>query len=737
MLRRLRAVSIQARLIWLVLALLIIPWMGYHYVQEMRKFLLQGQQNALLLTANGIATVLDGRSELFNPATGVPEVLGEKNDLYAHRLDNPVQLDGKLGDWGALREHATYHTGGALFVCDENYNPRSFSLHNVIGHYEGFLYAMFEVNDQRVVYRDLERRQLDTSDQIRILLQLPDATLEHYLVVARAPGRMSVYLVDADWRLPLEGAATTEFTAEMAETDWGYQVELRIPREVIGSRSKLGFFVVDVDDPEQRDIAATISTSPQVSGSDPAQILLSSPELTKILQGLDQPRSLIWILDKQQRVRAVVGGLSGPVDRGEIDSPIAGWLRQMYQRLQSRIAALPKRPVEQFVDVPTDVTHRPDKIFSAILKGEARAHARPSLDQKAQIIVAGYPIKSGDEILGAVVVEQSSNVVLALQYRLLRNLTLATILVFAFVVAALFMFAWRLTGRVRWLHTTTEKAITAEGRVVEARIPVRGYPADELGDLGRSITAMLKRLSGYTRYLEGMPDTLAHEMNNPLNVVSSSLQILEADIPEIRQNQYMQRARTGVERLRAILTSLTEAANLEEAMRDEVKQPLDLAALVREFVAGYRISQPAHRFDLRAGSESLYIEGNADHLAQLLDKLIDNAVQFSRPGGGIVVRVRRRGGNAEIVVQNEGRTLPENLRDRLFDPMVSYGRTDVKRSHLGLGLFVVRLITEYHQGRAWAENRTDPPGVAVTVSIPALNRAGTGRAMNVALPARS
>ncbi len=723
MLRRMRTVSMQAKLIWLVLALLIIPWMGYHYVQEMRKFLLQGQQDALLLTANGIATVLNDRSELFNPATGVPEVLGEENDLYAHQLDNPIQLDGKLGDWEALQQYAAYHTGGNPFSCDENYNPDSFSLRNVIGHYEDFLYAMFEVNDDRLVYRDLDRRQLNTSDQIRILLQLPDATLRHYLLVARAPGRMSSYLVDEEWRLPLEGTPATLFTAEIAETDWGYRVELRIPREVIGARSKLGFFVIDVDDAGEREIAATISTSPQVSGSDPGQILLSSPELTKILKALDQPQSLIWILDNEQRVRAVVGGLSAPapVQQEGADSPPPGWLQRAYRPLQARIDALSKRPVEQFVDVPIDVTHRPDKIFTTILKGEARTHARPSLDQKAQIIVAGYPIKSGEEILGAVIVEQSSNAVLALQYRLLRNLTVATIFVFAFVVVALFMFAWRLTTRVRRLYTTTEKAITAEGRVVEDRIPARDYPADELGNLGRSITGMLKRLSGYTRYLEGMPDTLAHEMNNPLNVVSSSLQILELDIPGARHNQYVQRARIGVERLRTILTSLTEAANLEEAMRNEIKQPLNLAELVTEFVDGYRISQPEQRFRLEVSPGRLRIVGSADHLAQMLDKLIDNATQFSYPGRTIVVRVQRRANNAEIVVLNEGRALPENLRDRLFDPMVSHGRTRTTHAHLGLGLFVVRLIAEYHHGQAQAENRTDLPGVAVTVSIPAVD----------------
>ncbi|MGI9310647.1 MAG: ATP-binding protein [bacterium] len=718
---RLRKANLQTKFIWLVPALLIIPWMGYHYVQEMKQFLLQGQQDALLLTANGIATVLNDRSELFNPATGVPEVLGEvlgeENDLYAHRLESPVQIDGRIADWESLLPYAAYHTGGNLFSCDADYDPDSFSLKNVIGYYEPFVYAMFEVNDDVLVYRDPELLRLDTSDQIRILLQPLGGALQHYLAVAQEPGRMSVYRMDQDWRLPLEGEAVNEFAAELAETDWGYRVELRISREVIGASAKLGFFVVDVDDASLREIAATLSTSPQVSGSEPGQILLSSPELNKILKGLDQPRSLIWILDKEQRVRAVVGALSAPRDQSGDAPSQTNWL-------QSHIDALLRRPVQQFVDVPTDATHRPDKIFASILKGEARVHTRPSLDQKAQIIVAGYPIKSNDEILGAVVVEQSSNVVLALQYRLLRSLTVVTILVFLFVLAILLAFAWRLTTRVRRLHTATEQAITAEGRVVESRIPARAYPADELGDLGRSISSMLKRLSGYTRYLEGMPDTLAHEMNNPLNVVSSSLQILEHDLPDISQNEYMQRARNGIDRLRAILTSLTEAANLEEAMRDEIKQPLDLVALVTEFVHGYRISQPEYRFELHTDASAMRIKGSPDHLAQMLDKLVDNAVQFSRPGTAIAVRLRRRGNAAEVTVLNEGRALPEALRDRLFDPMVSYGRTDTKRSHLGLGLFVVRLIAEYHHGEAHAENRIDRAGVAVTVSIPML---GLGR----------
>ena len=718
----LRKLSIRTKLIWIVLSLLIIPWMGYYYVQEMQRFLVQGQKDALLLTANGIATVLNDRSELFNPETGVPEVLGHENDLYAHELETLIQLDGIPDDWDALQQFASYYTGEELFMCNGEYDPDSFSLKTVIGHYEQFLYVLFEINDDSLVFRDLERRSLDTSDQIRMLIQPPNSPLEHYVLVASEPGRMSAFLVDEAWKLPLEGDDVTAFTAELAETEWGYRIELRIPRDIIGYRSRIGFFAVDVDDTESREVVRVLSTSPQVSGEEPAQILITSPELTKILKGLDRPQSRIWILDRLQRVRAVIGGLSAaPAQDPSTDDEEMNWIIKVYQQVQLHLDALWKRPAEQFTDFSSETTHRPDKIFTTILKGTPKVEVRPSLDEKAQIIVAGYPIKSGEDVLGAVIVEQSSHAILALQYQLLRSLTIVTILVFFFVLLILFIFAWRLTVRIRRLYNTTEQSITAEGRVIENRIPKRIYPADELGDLGRSITNMLKRLSGYTRYLEGMPDTLAHEMNNPLNVVSSSLQILEADLPNLEHNKHMQRARNGVNRLRIILTNLTEAANLEEALRDEIKIPVDLPGLISEFVDGYRSSHPEHEFQLRIETSPLIVDCSPDHLAQMLDKLVDNAVQFSYPSTPIVIRTRKSKGAAEISVMNEGPKLPEKISDRVFDPMVSYGKTNAKHSHLGLGLFVVRLIAEYHEGTSRAENRTDKQGVAVTVSIPVKN----------------
>ncbi len=286
------------------------------------------------------------------------------------------------------------------------------------------------------------------------------------------------------------------------------------------------------------------------------------------------------------------------------------------------------------------------------------------------------------------------------------------------MTAALLIFASRLTLRITRLRDATERAITPEGRVQLERINVNLDVRDEVGDLSRSISGMLGRLSQYTRYLEAMPDTLAHEFSNPLNVVHSSLDNLQKEVPGINGSKYMDRAKNGIVRLGAILTNLTEAANLEEAMQGESRERFDLVELVSSYVEGYRLSHPEFRFDLDVRAQPLWVEGSPDHIAQMLDKLADNAVDFGEPYSAIVVRLDRLNGTALLSVLNEGPVLPEEMRDRLFDPMISVGKKHAKHSRLGLGLYVVRLIAEFHHGHVEANNRNDAEGAMVTVTLP-------------------
>ncbi len=720
MLKWFRYLSIRTKLIWLVLAMFTIPWMGNQYIQEMKEFLLQGQKDALLLTAGGLATILNERTELFEKDTGVPEYLGEENDSFAYQLPRLLQLDGDSSDWSepVLRERKSF-TKGNVRACDKDYLVDDFELNHLMGYRGSWLYALFEVTDQSLIFRDLDRLKLGNGDHLRVVIQHPYGNLSRYTLVARGPGRMSAYLVQNDWQSPLVGDPVTNILAVLKEIEGGYAIELRMPRYLVGQFSRLGFTLIDVDDLETRELKSQISTYPLAENNQPGRVLLTSPELTGLLRGLNQPNSRIWILDDQQQVRAVVGGLAPPVAVDDEPPKVVTQIEKFKRAVSDKLDNMLRRPNIKFEDLASNTTVRREQMILDVLAGAPKVATRRSVDDKVKIVMAGHPIRAGNSVLGAVLVEQSSNAILTRQYELLKSLAAASLLVFAFITIMLVIFAWRLTVRIGRLRDTTEQAISREGRVQRSMIPSRNYPRDELGDLGRSITSMLKRLSGYNQYLEGLPDTLAHELNNPLNVVSSSLQNLEQEQHNLGGNKYMERAQAGVHRLRHILTSLTAAANLEEAMQSEDKEPLDLGNLLEEYIEGVRSVYPAHKFELYGTAQSAMIFGSGDHVAELLDKLIDNAVHFGDAGAPIEVQLNRANTRLELSVTNQGSQVDEDLQDRIFEPMVSFGRKDAQQSHLGLGLYVVRLIAEFHQ--AYARMKNTDEGVVVWVSFPALN----------------
>jgi signal transduction histidine kinase len=103
----------------------------------------------------------------------------------------------------------------------------------------------------------------------------------------------------------------------------------------------------------------------------------------------------------------------------------------------------------------------------------------------------------------------------------------------------------------------------------------------------------------------------------------------------------------------------------------------------------------------------------------MLDKLVANAIEFGSHGA-IDIGLVRAGDEFFLTVGNVGPPLPEAPAGHLFDSMVSM-RTgpDAAEPHLGLGLYIVKLIAQFHGGSAQAANRGDGRGVVITVAIPA------------------
>jgi signal transduction histidine kinase len=112
------------------------------------------------------------------------------------------------------------------------------------------------------------------------------------------------------------------------------------------------------------------------------------------------------------------------------------------------------------------------------------------------------------------------------------------------------------------------------------------------------------------------------------------------------------------------------------------------------------------------------LHGAPDLIVQMLDKLIDNAIDFSAAGATISVRLRPEAAAVLIEVENPGPPLPAHLEGRLFESLWQSRADGDSRPHFGLGLYIVRLIAEFHGGEATAISLPGGSGARVSVRLP-------------------
>ena len=330
------------------------------------------------------------------------------------------------------------------------------------------------------------------------------------------------------------------------------------------------------------------------------------------------------------------------------------------------------------------------------------------------MISAGAPILRASDVVGHVVVERPADRFMANAYRSLLQLFVFGLVGMLFVAAILIGFAARLSSRIRRLRDAAESAIGEDGRVRDELPAPHG--GDEIADLGRSLSGLVERQRQHQDYLRTLASKLSHELRTPLAMIRSSLDNLAEVDDQASRERYRQRAEEGCLRLQGMFQAMSQAARIEESLADDPLGELDLGQLVEGYAAGSRETFSQHRFNaVVPGRGSTRIAGSAEQLAQLLDKLVENAVAFSPAGSRITLRVVPQGSTISLQVDNPGSQLPAGRSERLFESMVT-SRGGGDGAHLGLGLHIVRLIATRHGARVRALDR--PDGVRFQVDFP-------------------
>ena len=136
---------------------------------------------------------------------------------------------------------------------------------------------------------------------------------------------------------------------------------------------------------------------------------------------------------------------------------------------------------------------------------------------------------------------------------------------------------------------------------------------------------------------------------------------------------------------------------------------------------GYQITYPDQVFTVHIEDNAMYCNGVPEYIAQLMDKLINNAIEFSQPASAIKVSLTQEHKQAILTVSNLGPLLPEAMSHQIFESMVSIRPQGINgKPHLGLGLYIARLVADFHQGTIKATNMIehDIEGVEICLSLP-------------------
>ncbi|HUL97481.1 MAG TPA: ATP-binding protein [Usitatibacter sp.] len=458
----------------------------------------------------------------------------------------------------------------------------------------------------------------------------------------------------------------------------------------------------DTEEERRRIIALFAAADPNAVAS-LGNAYVPSEEIERFLSIMSRRTSRVWVVDTGSRVRGLAGALR---DTQPAPGAVGGWLAP----LAALVVPTPRLPAG-------DESRPARSQIDRALIGVSSTQWRGTANRDVAILASAQPIFVGDDIVGAVVVEETTGSIQILKESALENLLALTLAVVAAALVILLAFATRLTTRIRRLHAEADAAIDAQGRVRGEITPTRAR--DEIGDLTRTTAAVLARLRDYNAYLEAMAGRLSHELRTPVAVVRSSLDNLKAQDLPAASRVYVERAGEGVERLGRLVSRLSEGTRLERMLESAERERFDLAAVVAGCVEGYRAAYPQRRFDYAAPAGPVEMVGVPDAFAQLLDKLVDNANDFALAGTPVRVSLSAAERRAVLAVENDGPPLPDATVARLFDSMVSMRPAQSRRDegHLGLGLYIVRLVAEFHGGTVRALNLPGGRGVRFQVEV--------------------
>jgi heavy metal sensor kinase len=280
--------------------------------------------------------------------------------------------------------------------------------------------------------------------------------------------------------------------------------------------------------------------------------------------------------------------------------------------------------------------------------------------------------------------------------------------------------AGRTTGFLRQTIRTTTQLHPDQ---LQERLPIRGT-GDELDQLAQAFNLLLDRIARHLQERRDFLANAAHDLRTPLAAIRSSVEVALSsqrscdEYQELLDGVIEEGAALETLVNQLLLLSETEAEGLKQrgtrfALDEVVLKAIDMFEAVAD-AKGVRM--------LRQQVDHVLVEGNRQHLRQVLNNLLDNAIKFTSAGGQVTVTLRRADERrlAVLEVADTGIGISEAEVPRIFERFFradNARRRETDHKGSGLGLSICRAVVETHNGRITATSQIGQ-GTTFVVTLP-------------------
>ena len=651
-----------------------------------------GQEQSLQATAQAIAAVLKDKPQLLYPNVDrMSDAPDNRPSVFASRQQTPVIVDGYADGWEELVPYR--------LVSGGNSQPLALNFRAITR--GDRLYLLLQIEDASVIYHNPGISAEPNGDRL-ILRTWENNRRQDYVIATAAPGQV---------RARYASTITSRASANRIQGQWqdsvsGYALELEMPLAATGGR--LGFYVINATEARDNNFQTLGNITP-LETAPPPWLIYTPESLATTIEPFAKKGRQLEVIDRNKwRVASNENVPVSALDSSPEQQKTFWLVRALYRSILSseNLEAKPIAAISGKVEGT--------EIDDALAGYNANQRYQNPSNTSATILTATSPVINAAETVGAVVLRQSSEEYLSLTDQAFSRLLGYGLVAIGIGISGLLGFATILSWRIRRLSHAANAA-SEEDRLALENFP-RSDAADEIGELSRNYADLLEKIRQYNDYLRTLSRKLSHELRTPIAVIQTSLENLEQHREKSAENDiYLHRARGGLSRLSGILSAMAEASGLEDSIRGNSKGPVDLAPLLREVFGAYKSLYDSHSLIFYCEVESAMTIASPELLVQSLDKLMDNAASFSPAGGTIKLRLAALEDDWVISVENTGPLLSESMQDRLFDSMVSVRQKSTDDIHLGLGLHIVQLIADFHDGRVEIKNLPDGSGVSCSL----------------------